>query len=442
MSRFFRFLVMLLVLAAVLAGGWWWWQQRSAAQEAGNSAPAAVPGSRRGGRGPGGGPGAPGAVAIPVTMTTAEQRDLPLTLDALGTVSALASVVVRPQVEGQLMELLFREGQEVKAGDILARIDDRTYRAALAQAEAKKAYDAAQLANAKVDLARYQQLLSASGVTRQQVDTQRAQVAMFEAQIQQDQAAIDSAKTQLDYTVIRSPIDGRVGLRQVDPGNIVRSSDAEGLVTVTQLRPIAATFSLPQQELPRLLRAMAAGPVPVESIPAQASDPVERGTVLTVDNAVDAATGTVRVKATFPNDSGRLWPGAFVNLRIRMEVIQDAVVVPLVAVQQGPRGAYAFVVKPDNTVEMRDIVLGAVTQSEAAVRQGLAPGEQVVTSGALRLNAGSRVTPAEPQTAAPRAAPAAGAVEPGQRRRDPPQPGAAPAQPPATAPGATTGNAS
>lgn len=439
MSRIFRFLVMLLVLAAVLAGGWWWWQQRSATQEASGNVPAAggQAGGRRGARGPGGA----GAMAIPVTMTSAEKRDLPLTLDALGTVSALASVVVRPQVEGQLMELLFLEGQEVKAGDILARIDDRTYRAALAQAEAKKTYDAAQLANAKVDLARYQQLLSASGVTRQQVDTQRAQVAMFEAQIQQDQAAIDSARTQLDYTVIRTPIDGRVGLRQVDTGNIVRSSDTNGIVTVTQLRPIAATFSLPQQELPRLLRAMGAGPVPVESIPAQPSDPLERGTVLTVDNAVDAATGTVRVKATFPNDSGRLWPGAFVSLRIRMEVIQDAVVVPLVAVQQGPRGAYTFVVKPDNTVEMRDIVLGAVTQSEAAVRQGLAAGEQVVTSGALRLNAGSRVTPAEPQTAAPRAAPAAEAAnEPGQRRRGPPS-GATPARPPANAPGATTGNA-
>ena len=436
MSRLFRFLVMLLVLAAALAGGWWW-QQRSAAQEASNSSPAAAAGGRRGGRGAGG----PGSPAIPVTMTAAAQRNLPLTLDALGTVSALASVVVRPQVEGQLMELLFREGQEVKAGDILARIDDRTYRAALAQAEAKKTYDAAQLANAKVDLARYQQLLSASGVTRQQVDTQRAQVAMFEAQVQQDQAAIDSARTQLDYTVIRSPIDGRVGLRQVDPGNIVRSSDTEGLVTVTQLRPIAATFSLPQQELPRLLRAMAAGPVPVESIPAQANDPVERGTVLTVDNAVDAATGTVRVKATFPNEGGRLWPGAFVNLRIRMEVIQDALVVPLVAVQQGPRGAYTFVVKPDNTVDMRDITLGAVTQSEAAVRQGLTAGEQVVTSGALRLNAGSRVTPAEPQATPPRAAPAAGAAEPGQRRRNPAEPGATPAQPPASAPGAATGNA-
>lgn len=425
MARVFRFLLFLLLLAAVLAGGWWWWNRSATtAQEA--------PRARAGARGPGGA----GGMQVPVTIATAVQRDLPLTLDALGTVQALASVVVRPQVEGQLMEVLFREGQDVKAGDILARIDDRTYRAALAQAEAKKAYDAAQLANARVDLTRYQQLLQASGVTRQQVDTQRAQVAMYEAQIQQDQAAIDSARTQLDYTTIRSPIDGRIGLRQVDVGNIVRSSDTNGIVTVTQLRPIGATFSLPQQELPRLLRAMAAGPVPVESIPGLQGEVIERGTVLTVDNTVDATTGTVKVKATFPNDTGRLWPAAFVNLRIRMEVVQGAIVVPLVGVQQGPRGAYAFVVKPDNTVEMRDLQLGAVTQTEAVVRQGLAVGEQVVTSGALRLNAGSRVVVAEPAAPAPRTAPAAGEPS-GQRRRPRDGQAAPPATPPSTAPGGT-----
>jgi multidrug efflux system membrane fusion protein len=426
MARVFRFLLFLLLLAAVLSGGWWWWNRSAGtAQEA--------PRARAGARGP----GAAGGLQVPVTIATATQRDLPLTLDALGTVQALASVVVRPQVEGQLMEVLFREGQDVNAGEILARIDDRTYRAALAQAEAKKAYDAAQLANARVDLTRYQQLLQASGVTRQQVDTQRAQVAMYEAQIQQDQASIDSARTQLDYTTIRSPIDGRIGLRQVDVGNIVRSSDTSGIVTVTQLRPIGATFSLPQQELPRLLRAMAAGPVPVESIPGLQGEVVERGTVLTVDNTVDATTGTVKVKATFPNDSGRLWPAAFVNLRIRMEVVQGAIVVPLVGVQQGPRGAYAFVVKPDNTVEMRDLQLGAVTQTEAVIRQGLAAGEQVVTSGALRLNAGSRVAVAEPAAPATRTVPAAGEPS-GQRRR--PRDGQAtpPANSASTAPGATT----
>ena len=431
MARVFRFLFLLLLLAAVLAGGWWWWNRPAGTAQEAQRPPRA---GARGAAGPGGMMG----MAIPVTMAPATRRDLPLTLDALGTVQALASVIVRPQVEGQLMEVLFQEGQDVKAGDILARIDDRTYRAALAQAEAKKAYDQAQLTNARVDLTRYQQLLQSGGVTRQQVDTQRAQVAMYEAQIQQDQASIDSARTQLDYTTIRSPIDGRVGLRQVDVGNIVRSSDTNGIVTVTQMRPIGVTFSLPQQELPRLLRAMADGPVPVESIPARAGDPVERGTVLTVDNTVDATTGTVKVKATFPNDGGRLWPAAFVNLRVRMEVVAGATVVPLVGVQQGPRGAYAFVVKPDNTVEMRDLTLGPVTQTEAVIREGLSIGEQVVTSGALRLNAGSRVVPAEPAGAPARVAPAAGEPS-GQRRRPREGQGASPANAPTTVPGGSSG---
>jgi multidrug efflux system membrane fusion protein len=222
----------------------------------------------------------------------------------------------------------------------------------------------------------------------------------------------------------------------VDAGNIVGTSDANGIVTVTQLRPIGVTFSLPQQELPRLLRAMAAGPVPVRSVPALPGEVVEEGTVLTVDNTVDATTGTVKVKAVFPNDSGRLWPAAFVNLRIRMEVVQGAVVVPLVGVQQGPRGAYAFVVKPDNTVEMRDLRLGAVTQSEAVVAEGLAEGENIVTSGALRLNPGSRVVPSEPVAPATRAAPAGGPRPEGAPRRERPRDGAAPAAPPSTAPGA------
>ncbi|MBO1078578.1 efflux RND transporter periplasmic adaptor subunit [Roseomonas haemaphysalidis] len=428
MARAFRLFMLLLLLAGLLAAGWWWWNARTAAQPA---AQGQGQGQRRGA----GGAAGPGAQAIPVTMAAATRRDLPLTLDTLGTAAALASVTVRSQVSGQLMEVLFQEGQEVKAGDVLARIDDRTYRAALAQAEAKRAFDAAQLANARTDLARYQSLLAASGVTRQQVDTQRSQVAMYEAQIQQDQAAIDTAKTQLDFTTIRSPIAGRVGLRQVDAGNLVGTSDSNGIVTVTQLRPIGVTFSLPQQELPRLLRAMAAGPVPVSSVPALPGEAVEGGTVLTVDNAVDPTTGTVKVKAVFANDGGRLWPAAFVNLRIRMEVVQNAVVVPLVAVQQGPRGAFAFVVKPDNTVEMRDLKLGAVTQDEAVIAEGLAVGENVVTSGALRLNPGSRVAVAEPAAAPARTAPAG---ESGPRRERT-RPGAAPTPPPASAPGATTG---
>ncbi|HWL82935.1 MAG TPA: efflux RND transporter periplasmic adaptor subunit [Roseomonas sp.] len=420
MARSRTLLVTLTVLAlGAAAGAYVWQQQHPEAAPAGRSAAQTTPG-QPGGRGRGG-------VAVPVTVAAAAQRDLRLTLDALGTVQALNSVTVRSQVTGQLTEVLFREGQEVKAGEVLARIDDRTYVAALAQAQAKKAYDQAQLENARTDLKRYQGLLAANGVTRQQVDTQRAQVAMYEAQVAQDQASIDTAQTQLDYTTIRAPIDGRVGLRQVDAGNLVSTGDATGIVTLTQMRPIGVSFTIPQAELPRLRRAMAAGPVAVETVPSSggtASQPVSqaeapaRGTVMTVDNQVDPATGTVKVKAVFPNEDTRLWPGAFVSLRLQIETVPDATVVPLVAVQQGPNGAFAFVAKADDTVEQRPLVLGAVTRSEAVIREGLQPGERVVTSGALRLNPGSRIAVADGN--------APGAVPPGAGQPGAGQPGAQP----------------
>lgn len=426
MSRSRLLLLLLLVLGAGGGGYYFWKQRQQAAAPAGQSAAQTAPGAPGGP--PGGRRGPGGGIPIPVTLAAAAQKDLVLTLDALGTVQALNSITVRSQVSGQLMEVRFQEGQEVKAGEILARIDDRTYAAALAQAEARKAYDQAQLENARADLRRYQGLLSASGVTRQQVDTQRAQVAMYEAQIAQDQAAIDTARAQLDYTTIRAPTDGRVGLRQVDPGNLVGSGDATGIVSITQMRPIAVSFTLPQGELARLRRAMAAGPVTVETLPepvsAQATtrgaaappaaaavaraEPA-RGTVLTIDNQIEATTGTVRVKAVFPNDDMRLWPGAFVSLRLAIETVPGAIVIPLVAVQQGPNGPYAFVAKPDNTVEQRPLALGAVTIAEAVVREGLRAGEQVVTSGGLRLNNGSRIVPAGAE-----APPVAGAA--GERR--------------------------
>lgn len=423
-----RSLLLLLGLLAAGAGGFYAWQHRQADPSAQRTAAETAPG-QPGARRPGGG------IPIPVTVAAAAQKDLVLTLDVLGTVQALNSITVRSQVSGQLVEVLFREGQEVRKGDVLARIDDRTYAAALAQAQAKKAYDQAQLENARNDLRRYQGLLAASGVTRQQVDTQRAQVAMYEAQVAQDQAAIDTAKAELDYTTIRSPIDGRVGLRQVDPGNLVGSGDTTGIVSITQMRPMGVNFTIPQGELGRLRRAMAAGPVAVETIPEPApgqgtarapgqnpssaanrrETPV-RGTVLTVDNQVDAATGTVRVKAVFPNEDMSLWPGAFVSLRLAVETVPDATVVPLVAVQQGPNGPYAFVATAESKVEQRLLVLGPVTQTEVAVREGLRPGERVVTSGGLRLNDGSTVALADP--AAPAGtAPAAPAVERPRRRQ-------------------------
>lgn len=404
-SSFSRLVVLIVLLAGLGGGGYWAWKHylgggaQDGTTAARSGGPAGGPGGARR-RGPGG-PG--GGVPVPVTAAAAEVKDLPLTLDALGTVTPLNTITVRSQVSGTLVEVAFKEGQEVRKGDLLARIDDRTYVAALEQAKAKKAYDQAQLANAKVDLQRYQGLLAANGVTRQQVDTQRAQVAMYEAQVAQDQAAIDSAQTQVDFTVIRAPIDGRVGLRQVDPGNLVQTSDSSGLVTLTQMRPITAIFTIPQQELGRLLRAQTAGKVPVRTI-AAGDDPAAAGTLLTVDNQVDSATGTVRARAVFPNEDSHLWPGAFVNLRIGIETVPDATVVPLVAVQQGPDGSFVFVVGGDSKVEQRPVQLGAVTLTEAVIRQGLKPGERVVTSGALRLNPGATVSvvdPAAPAREAP-----------------------------------------
>jgi multidrug efflux system membrane fusion protein len=395
-------LLLLLLCGAGAGGAWYHWTQRGAAGgEGGAEAPRAA---GRGGRG--GGP-------VPVTAAAAVRQDVPILLDAIGTVQAFNTITVRAQVDGQLVEIAFREGQDVKRGDLLARIDPRPYQAALDQALAKKAQDEALLANARLDLQRYATLARAEGVSRQQQDTQRAQVAQYEAQVAGDQAAIDSARTQLSFTTIRSPIDGRVGLRLVDQGNLVRAGDATGIVAVAQLRPIAVIFTLPQQELPRVLDALNRGPVPVEALAQAGGAVAARGELLTLDNQVDPQTGTIRLKARFPNDDGRLWPGAFANVRLQVDTVPDATTVPLVAVQRGPDGAYAFVVGPDRTVEQRPLQLGPLTTTDAVVRAGLRPGEQVVTSGALRLTPGAQVAVSEPAPAAPDSAPPA----PGQRRR-------------------------
>ncbi|MFC7688970.1 efflux RND transporter periplasmic adaptor subunit [Paeniroseomonas aquatica] len=366
-----RFLILLLAIGVLGGAGyaaWRYWPGRQAAPTA--EAP-------RGGGGPRGGPR--GGV-VPVTVAPAQRQDVPIMLDAIGTVQALNTITIRAQVDGQLVEIGFIEGQMVKRGDVLARIDPRSYQAALDQAIAKKAQDEAQLANARLDLQRYVTLARNEGVSRQQQDTQRAQVAQFEALVASDQGAIDAAQTQLSFTTIRSPIDGRVGLRLVDQGNLVRSGDATGIVTVSQLQPIAATFTLPQQEIGRVLEALGRGSVPVEALrPAGGgagnAAPIT-GELLTIDSAVDATTGTIKLKATFGNEDGRLWPGAFVTVRLRVDTVNDAVTVPLVAVQRGPDGAYAFVLKADNTVEQRPLQLGVLTASEAVVRRGVEPGRR------------------------------------------------------------------
>lgn len=393
--------LLLILLAAGGAGGWYYWTRLAQ--------PTAETARRGQGRPP-----------IPVAAVAAAPRDIPIRLAALGTVQALNAVTLRAQVDGVLLEVAVTEGQEVRAGTVVARIDPRTYAAALAQAEAKRAQDQALLANARIDLQRYAELSRSAGASRQQLDTQRALVQQYEAQIQADEAAISSARTQLDFTTIRSPVDGRVGLRQVDPGNVVRSSDSTGIMVVNQMRPITVAFTLPQQQLRQVLSAMQRGPVAVQVVGRDGATQAE-GTLLTPDNQVDTTTGTVRFKATFPNEDGLLWPGAFVNVRLSVGLLRQVLTIPVEAVQRGPQGAFAFVLQPDSTVQQRPLTLGLLTERLAVVEDGLQAGEQVITSGALRLDAGTRVIVSPPagQNPGPRGGAAPdGAPQPGQGRRE------------------------
>jgi multidrug efflux system membrane fusion protein len=370
-----RIAFLIVALAVVGIGGYWAWRSYFAEPRA----PAARNARRDG--------GAP----VPVTAVPAARKDIPVALDALGTVQALASVTIRAQVDGVLVEVLFKEGQTVQAGQTLARIDPRPYQAALDQAVAKRAQDEAMLENARLDVQRYQQLSTVAGASRQQLDTARASVAQLTAQTQADDAAIANARTQLSFTTLTAPVNGVVGLRLVDQGNLVRASDATGIVTVAQMRPITVAFTLPQQQLPQVQAAMAAGPVTVQAT-AQGGDAPASGVLLALDNSIDAQTGTIRLKAQFANEDGRLWPGAFVTVRLTLRVLHDVVTVPLVAIQRGPDGTSVFVIGADGTVQPRPVTVGTMTADLAEIRSGLEPTDRVVTSGALKLTPGARVT--------------------------------------------------
>ena len=391
-----RVLLILLLLGAAGGAGYYWWFRPAATEHAG-----AGGGRRRGGG------GGDEAAPIPVLTARSETRDVPVYLDGLGTVQAFNLVSVRPMVEGPLVEVRFREGQDVRAGDLLACIDPRPYQASLDSAVAKKQQDEASLANARLDVGRYAKLAANNYSSAQQVDTARAQAAQLEAQVRGDQAQIDTARTQLSYTEIKAPIDGRIGLRQVDNGNIARPSDTVPLTVITQLKPISVVFTLPQQALPAVASAMQDGMPEVLALKqgGAAADPLDRGQLAVLDNQVDPATGTIKLKATFPNDKLLLWPGGFVNVRMLAETQRSVVTVPTAAVQRGPRGAFVFVIAPNNAAERRTVTVGHEDDQVSVVAEGLRSGEQVVVDGAQRLTDGGKVAVAGPDGNAPDAVP-------------------------------------
>jgi multidrug efflux system membrane fusion protein len=329
---------------------------------------------------------------VPVLAAPAAKADVPVYLDAVGTIKALNTVTVRPQVDGKLLSVGFTEGDDVNKGDVLARIDPTTYQAQLDQAIAKKAQDSAQLANAKIDLDRYEKLAASNAINHQQADTQKALVAQFAALVQSDQAAIENMQATLGYTTIVAPIAGRTGIRMVDEGNIVHASDANSaIVVITQLKPISVLFSLPQQDLGQVNDAFAKAPLTIEAQRPDSDAVIDRGTLRVVDNQVDQTTGTVKLKAEFPNTGLALWPGQFVNVRLLIDTLKDVVVIPTGAVQRGPNGTFVYVVKDDNTVAIRPIAVQKQDETQTVVKSGLTPPERVVTTGFVRLTDGSKV---------------------------------------------------
>jgi membrane fusion protein, multidrug efflux system len=385
MMRFVRRVLILACLAALGGGAYWYWylapgqpQQAKQGQQKGPGG-----GFRRGGGNPND--------TVPVLAIAAKLADVPVYLDGVGSAKALNTVLVRPQVDGKLMKIAFKEGQEVQQGSVIAKIDPTTYQALYDIAVAKKAQDEATLANAKLDLDRYMRLAATNAVQKQQVDTQKATVDQLTAQTQSDQASINNAKATLDYTDVVAPLTGLTGIRQVDEGNIVHASDATGIVTITQIKPIAVLFNLPQQNLPDLNKGMAAGQLPVQAIGADGTTVVDSGKVVVINNQVDQTTGTVQLKGEFPNANTQLWPGQFVNIRLLINTLRQSVVVPTAAVQRGPDGTFVYVVKEDSSATVRPIMVQQQDDLQAVIASGLMAAERVVTTGFGRLAEGTKV---------------------------------------------------
>ena len=348
---------------------------------------------------------APGRPAVPVTVVAATRRDLPIYLTGLGTVQATLSVGIHSLVEGTLQEVRFTEGQRVKNGDILAKIDPRPYQAALDQAKAKKAQDEAQLVAAEKDLARFITLAQKSFETQQNLDLQRAKVDQLKAMIEGDAASIEAAQVQLDRTDIRAPSDGRVGIRLVDPGNTVHASDTGAIVNLVLVQPAAVVFTLPAQALDNVRRAMVHGTVEITAFDQDNRVPLSVGKLLLIDNAIDAATATIRLKAVFANDDERLWPGEFVNARLLLETRSDALAIPSAAIQRGPQGLFVWIATADNTAAVRPLRVGPTTGDLTIVDAGLEEGDRVVTDGQYKLQAKTPVSVSTPGAATARSTP-------------------------------------
>ncbi|MFD1331520.1 efflux RND transporter periplasmic adaptor subunit [Methylopila musalis] len=328
---------------------------------------------------------------IPVIAEPAKRQDVPVTLDGVGSFQSPNAATVRAQVEGVLLEVTYREGQDVKAGDVLARIDPATYQAQYDQAVAQTAQVDAQLANARRDYERYARLAKNDYGSQQQAETAKAQVAQYEAQLRYQQALAAQAKTTLDRTVVRAPISGRAGVRLVDPGNYVSAGDTTGIVSIAQLQPISATFTLPQQNIAAVTQALARGGAPAIALAPDGATPLDEGALEVIDNQVDQTTGTVKLKATFPNAALTLWPGQFTTVRLTVDTLKGAVTVPGPAVQQGPDGPFLFVIDPDRTARQRPVEIARQTAELAVIAKGVEAGEPVVVTGFTRLRDGSKV---------------------------------------------------
>lgn len=406
----------ILILALLAGGGWWWWTQYN---DADSPALTSGKGSKRSMRGASGGP-------VPVTVEEVKQEDFEEWLNIAGTVTPLNVVTVRSRVDGELKKVHFTEGQVVQAGDLLAEIDPRPLQVQLDQAKGQLARDQALQDNARADLVRYESLLKQDSIEKQKVDTQASLVRQYDATIVSDLAAIASAELQLSYTKITAPITGRVGLRQIDAGNMIHAGDASGLVIVTQMNPMGLMFSIPQERVSAVRKRLAGSAnVPVEAVDKEMNTPLGRGRLLTTDNQIDLTSGTLKLKAELPNEDGALFPNQFVISRLQVDVVPQATVAPATAIQRGARGAYAYVLNDDGTVTLRNLTTGAMRGDRTLIREGLKPGDKVVTQGVDRLRDGAKVEVIE--RSSPPAAPLAESKS-GEDKRDGSKPGQGAAQ--------------